>query len=130
MRKTGDEVKVIDPGKPYDGHWCTITRISGEKSVVIQHEDLRYEISTSNILGGKEDMIEPCNCDQALNYKEMAKKLAKNVVEYCNEFKAGDGTEYLANHIAPVADDILKLVKEEDEYIEQQDSERRERHRS
>lgn len=119
----GDEVKVIDPGQPYHEQWSQIVMSLPNDRVVIEYDSYRYEIPTSKILGRKQDMLEQCNCEQALNYKEIATKLAKNVLKYCEDEdqKKYGSVEYLASNVATLAHDIIKISKEEDEYARQEE---------
>ena len=57
--------------------------------------------------------LEQCNCEQALYYKKLSRKLANNVLKYCvNENQGKYGTIfYLAEKIAPLAHQVLKKIK-------------------
>jgi len=114
--KKGDEVKVISPGDPFDEQWCQVIMITGDKEVVIEYDCYRYKIPTSKILGRKQDMLEQCNCEQALNYKKLAKDLSIKILDYCNR-EEFNNSEYLDSEIVPAANHIIKTAEEEDEYI-------------
>ena len=53
--------------------------------------------------------LEQCNCEQALYYKKMGRKLANAVMRYAigNQEKYGD-IYYLAEKIVPIANNLLK----------------------
>ena len=57
--------------------------------------------------------LEQCNCEQALYYKKLSRKLAHTIMKYCtheNQEKYST-VHYSAEKIAPLARQVLKEIK-------------------
>lgn len=59
------------------------------------------------------NQFEKCNCDQSLEYKKAARKLAHAVKRYCEheDQQQYGGIFYLAETIAPLVHKVLEITK-------------------